>query len=185
MTLATHFIINSTEPDPKNIFDFVNEALLKAGGAAQWEHQLAGSSFDRYPINNRYANEPGQGLNAMMDVEYGDPLRTYEDIYPEDYEDGDDQPRTPEGRIGIRFDTAYGYSDDAGRGCGDLHADYIKVLGQYCESKGWEYHWQNEFTGEWFADWREATQLGTGRREALEWLTETVIPALFSESEWK
>jgi hypothetical protein len=49
--------------------------------------------------------------------------------------------------MSVDFDTAYGYRDARGWGCGDLHAAMVSQLGAWLTSKGVRWEWRNEFTG--------------------------------------
>ena len=48
--------------------------------------------------------------------------------------------------VQIMIDTAYGYQDDQGRDCRQLHMDIITEI--YNRGFKWS-EWQDEFTGEW------------------------------------
>jgi hypothetical protein len=69
-------------------------------------------------------NLPGQGLDAWVIVYHrqGEPVE-------------------------VSIDTGYGYRGPDG-GCRDLHARVVAELGQWLDSKGIAWSWQNEFTGE-------------------------------------
>jgi hypothetical protein len=52
--------------------------------------------------------------------------------------------------IEVTFDTSYVYRGDDGESCSDLHARLITALGQWLDSKGLPWKWQNEYSCEWF-----------------------------------
>lgn len=173
MTLNTSFIID----EPTNALDVFDLArsIIGANETHTWRH-LPEPVY--YRLNPVFCNDAGQGLPALLYVEYGadGPLLGYH------YDEDDNEtigPHDPAGFIEVSFDTAYGYKDELGRGCGALHAMYVGVIGRWCESNGWKYHWQNEFTGEWFDDWRKAAdELGRDGDAAEEWFTNAVAPIL-------
>lgn len=49
----------------------------------------------------------------------------------------------------IRFDTPYGYRDEEGRDCDQLHALIINRLLDHAEARGWSIEWQDEYHGTW------------------------------------
>jgi len=143
MTLATRFVIDHPAP-AREVFDFARE-MIGATDAHTFRHETQPERWARDP---RYQMDLGQGLPALMRVEYGadGPLHRYEE---------DD---APDAVLEIVLDTAYGYRDDQGRRCHQLHADYVAELGRWCERRGWDYAWQDEFSGDWFTDWRQAAE---------------------------
>lgn len=120
---------------------------------------------------------PGQGLPAWVMVEYrpGRPLRTEDEAVRERRREHDRDHAggyctvCPEGDGGhapddtaladhfgghlrrcylrIDMDTAYGYRDDAGRGCGDLHADIIRRLAPWLADRDVRFEWKHESSG--------------------------------------
>ncbi len=148
MTLTTNFIISDPYALPKEVFDYCQEIVGTVN--PQWKHEQPDQEHNWFK-NSRFRNLPFQGFSAILDVEYGadGPLNKYEDS------------NEPDGFIKISFDTAYGYRGHNGEGCDQLHASYIRKLGKWCEEKGWKYAWQNEYTGEWFNDWKLADNLST------------------------
>lgn len=78
----------------------------------------------------------------------------------------------------VSFDTSYGYSDERGYGCGDLHAEYIARLGQWLDAMGIRWCWENEFTGEIHTGYEQLTGLASGAFEASAWFRTTVLPAI-------
>lgn len=185
MTLDTHFIILDVV-DPFEVFTFTRNVV--GGGAelstAQWELRPPHSSevVRNYPLNHEIAMKPGQGFDAWIILHHREGEVLHYDHYEEDEETGEfrewlgDHPRGA--RVEISLDTTYGYRDGQGRGCGDLHADYVRALGQWCEERGWSYSWQNEFTGEWHDDWRVAAkELGASGRDMESWFYGSVVPA--------
>lgn len=179
MTLATSFVIQ--EPtDPFEVFTYGRE-LIEAQGA-KWTHDRPGSwSFQ---LNNQYRNHAGQGYCALLDVEYGPeggPL--LDEVYlTEDWDVQEIGHHDPFGFVEVGFDTAYSYRGPGGLSCGELHAGLVAHLGRWCEGRGLRYTWMNEFTGEWFSDWRVAAdELGQASNAARRWFMGTVLPAIEAE----
>jgi hypothetical protein len=83
--------------------------------------------------------------------------------------------------LAVSFDTAYGYSDERGYGCGDLHAEYVAKLGQWLDGKGIRWAWENEFTGEIHTGYERLIELSSGGFEASAWFRTTVLPAIAAE----
>lgn len=54
------------------------------------------------------------------------------------------------GAIEVTFDTPYGYGNERGENCRQLHARLIVQLGKWLDERALPWKWQNEFTGEWF-----------------------------------
>ena len=148
MTLNTKFIISDPWAKPREIFDYCQEIIGTVN--PQWEHKRQPKY--EWDINPEFHNYLGQGFSAALSVKYGadGPLLCWDSEKKEaiNYE--------PRGYIEVSFDTAYGYHGTDGKNCNQLHANYIKQLGKWCEENNWEYHWQNEYTGEWFNDWQLA-----------------------------
>jgi hypothetical protein len=130
-------------------------------------------------------------------VEYrpsGEPLRTEEDFRqhdeycnipenPEFYNPDEEQCNAEHNYrrpcyVKVNFDTGYGYSDEFGRGCGDLHAAYIRKLGAYLDAQGIPFLWENEFRGEFHRGYEELRHLGSAGEEANTWLQNVVLPAI-------
>ncbi len=138
-----------------------------------------GIKFEDKPGN--IWNVPGQGLCALLDIYHGDgePLR--EPGEHAKYCDGEaDDCFTPCGTpcwVEVSFDTAYGYRDGE-EGCGDLHARLVAELGQWLDSKGIAWQWQNEFTSEIHSGYERLIDLCSGGFEASAWFRTTVAPAI-------
>ncbi|WP_328920683.1 hypothetical protein OG911_28180 [Streptomyces sp. NBC_00208] len=83
----------------------------------------------------------------------------------------------------VSFDTAYGYSDERGYGCGDLHAEYVAKLGQWLDERGVRWEWMNEFTGEVHTGYSKLVELASGAFEASAWFWTSVLPAIEAEAQ--
>lgn len=180
MTLDTRFVINAPT-DPREVFDFCN-SLIGATEATQWSHDEAGKW--KWQHNHAYRNHAGQGLCALMDVEYGvNGGKLREDKYDDEgIEITGVGEHEPEGYVEVSFDTAYGYRGPGGLTCGELHAGLVAHLGRWCEERAYPHSWQNEFSGEWFQDWRVAAdELGKSSEAARKWFMGTVLPAIEAE----
>lgn len=141
---------------------------------------------------------PMQGLPAWLMLHYrqGMPYRTEaeavahdEDIcnlpgvswYDEESGSCDGSGHTPASWLEISFDTAYSYSDEQGRGCGDLHASLVAQLGQWLAERNVRWLWQNEFTGEVHSGAERLIDLCSGGFEASAWFRTTVLSAIERE----
>jgi hypothetical protein len=144
-----------------------------------------------------YWNRPGQGLCALLDVQYRPdaPLRSEADAaahdedcnlpgtewYDEEAGPCDGSWHYPACWLEISFDTAYSYKDEQGRGCGDLHASLLADLGRWLDERGVRWAWKNEFTGEVHTGYEQLIELCTGGFEASAWFRTTVAPAIQRE----
>jgi hypothetical protein len=126
------------------------------------------------------SNEPMQDLDAWLIIHYGDPLRDGTcPRMPHEPDDDDDcwDHHKPACYAEVSIDTAYGYHGPDG-GCGDLHARIVAELGQWLDSKGIAWSWQNEFTGEVHERYAGLTDLGGGGAEASAWFRNIAAPAI-------
>lgn len=140
-------------------------------------------------------NTPGQGLPALLDINYrpGCPLRTQEqaDAHDEDCNIPKNSGYVPEWGpcdgshmyrracwLEVSFDTAYGYRDENGYGCGDLHARLVAELGRWLDERGVRWEWQNEFTGEVHTGYDRLVDLASSGFEASAWFRTSVLPAI-------
>jgi hypothetical protein len=98
-----------------------------------------------------YASTLGQGLPAILTVNYATdgplvwPPMEYRE--PED----DDLGPMPQHAVSVDFDTAYGYKDAVGGGCADLHAFLLAEVGRYLDdlAKPPRWVWHHEERGTW------------------------------------
>jgi hypothetical protein len=144
------------------------------------------------------SNNPGQGLPAWLMLYHGDgaPLHTAEQAAAHDGDcnvPGADYYEPTEALcdgthayrracwLTVSFDTAYGYSDDRGYGCGDLHAEYVARLGQWLDSIGVRWEWMNEFTSEVHSGYDRLSDLGRGGASAADWFRSAVLPAIAAD----
>lgn len=129
-------------------------------------------------------NQLGQDLPAILDVSYrpGAPLRAEDEGHGEDCEeDCSGQYHDRACWVDVDFDTAYGYRDSEGRGCGDLHALLVAELGRWLDERGVRWEWRNEFTGEVHGGedrYERLIELCSGGSEATAWYRTTVLPAI-------
>lgn len=183
MTLDTRIYVLD-QVDARELFAYCRQLL----GATD-QHKT-------YDHPGRIGNELGQGLPALLGIDYGleAPLRTPEQAAEHDEDlcnlPGVDWYSEEEGPCDgvhrwrracwaeISFDTAYGYRDDRGYGCGDLHAEYVAKVGQWLDAKGIRWEWQNEFTGEIHTGYDRLTNLGRRGADAADWFRTTVLPAI-------
>jgi hypothetical protein len=164
MTLTTRMRI--IEPHPvKPIWDELRRLVggehasftERRRGDYMWEPTKKSPSPPRFE-NNRYANEPAQGLPAWIDMEWGadgllDDGPGY--CFREDCPDSDcldpshrEPDDTPKASIELSFDTTYGYKH-CGASCSDLHAYLIFEMGKWLTERNLTWWWYDEFKGEW------------------------------------
>lgn len=151
MTLQTQIRVLDVIP-AEPLFRFGQELVSLDGGKRPEDqscsHTLAGERTSEWSewraVNNSWRNELGQGLLGILSVSYGNDGPLVDD---EEIDVGVPNPAFLE----ISFDTGYGYKNERGGGCGDLHAYFITRLAEYFEGLGVKrWAWRNEFTGEWF-----------------------------------
>lgn len=131
-------------------------------------------------------NELGQGLPAILDIDYrpGGPLRTAEDAakHDEDCEpDCDGKYHSRACWADLDLDTAYGYRDSRGWGCGDLHARLVAEIGKWLDERNVRWEWKNEFTGDVHGGddrYERLIELVSGGFEASAWFRSSVLPAI-------
>lgn len=129
-------------------------------------------------------NAPGQGLCALLDVYYrpGSPLRATDNGCEWYCDPGcdDDEHDNPACWLEVSFDTAYGYRDEQGRGCGDLHASLIAQLGQWLDDSGVRWSWMNDSHCETWTGYDHLVDLCEAGAAASNWFRTTVMPAINS-----
>lgn len=181
MTLNTEVYLHE-DIDPHEVFSYCR-GLLGADRKHVYDDEAGIHDKTARTVSNR----PDQGLPAwlMLHYRHGGPLRANEDACTEDCEPEDDYHYHPvDCWIEVEFDTAYGYKDEQGRGCGDLHACYVAQFGQWLDERGIPWSWKNEFTGEVFAGedrYRALTELTGQAADATAWFMNTVAPAIGME----
>jgi len=132
----------------------------------------------------KIANLPEQGLCAVLEVFYrpGGPLRAV-DGGCEWYCD----PGCNDGRCAdapnrlacwaeVHFQTWYGYRDEQGRNCGDLHAELVARLGGWLDRQGIRWAWENEASGEVHTGYEQLVELCADGFQASAWFRETILP---------
>ena len=201
MTLDTRiFVLDKV--DHREVFGFCRDLL----GATD-EHSFTdeqdktwrkGDAFVEPENPWTIANDPGQGLPAWLMLYYRPdaPLRTPEqaaahdtdcnlperDNYVAEWGPCDGTHHRRACWLTVSFDTAYGYKDDRGYGCGDLHAEYVSRLGQWLDAKGVRWEWENEFTGEVHTGYSRLIELASGGFEASAWFRTSVLPIIAAEA---
>lgn len=203
MTLDTRVYVLGNV-DPHETFSFCR-TLLGAGERhtfrdTQDKTWRAGESFVEPGNPCTVSNDPDQGLPAWLMLYYrpGAPLRTPEQAAEHDEDicnlperDWYDAAAGPcDGThafsracwLTVSFDTPYGYSDDRGYGCGDLHAEYVARLGRWLDERGVRWEWMNEFTGEIHTGYSRLIELASGGFEASAWFRTSVLPIIAAEA---
>lgn len=203
MTLDTRFFVLD-QVGPQETFRFCRD-LLGATDRHVW-YDRQDSTWRKGEASVEpgnpwtVGNELGQGLPALLDISYRPdaPLRTAEQAAEHDedicnlpgvawYDEASgpcDGVRTWRRAcwLEVSFDTAYGYRDDRGYGCGDLHAEYVAKLGQWLDAKGVRWEWENEFTGEIHTGYSRLIDLASGGFEASAWFRTAVRPFIEAEA---
>lgn len=187
MTLSTNvYVLDKT--DVREVFRFCQGMLSQYDEQMRTPEQQVWSDEERAwgrPGARSIANRLGQGLPAILDISYrpDGPLREAQTECDQDC-DPDECSGMNHARfcwLDIDFDTAYGYRDAVGRGCGDLHAALVAELGQWLDAKGVRWEWHNEFTGEVHGGddrYERLIDLCSGGFEATAWLRTSVLPAI-------
>lgn len=211
MTLSTNVYVLD-EIDPMEVFRYCQGLLARfdderrPAEAQRWTNRQDMTfnlgEWTTEPDNPwSLDNEPDQNLPAWLMMAYrpGAPLRTQADAEKHDpdccnipgatfYDESeplcDGAYHSTACWLDIDFDTAYSYKS-GGRGCGDLHAALVGLLGQWLSEKGVTWKWRNEFTGEVHDDAASLVELVTGGADASAWLNNIVKPAINAEVESK
>jgi hypothetical protein len=201
MTLDTRIFILD-QVDPHETFRFCRELLgateLNTFTDKQDSTYVKGEWAVRPTNPWTVSNDPGQGLPAWLMLYYRPdaPLRTAEQaaehdedcnlpensIYVEEWGPCDGEHHRRACWLTVSFDTAYGYRDERGYGCGDLHAEYVAKLGQWLDAKGVRWEWENEFTGEIHTGYSRLIDLASGGFEASAWFRTSVLPVIEAEA---
>lgn len=153
--------------------DWVND---RTGERSVWV-VTAGGAWSR-------DNAIGQGLPAWVMSAYrpDGPLRTPKQAAEHDeWCDDDCDPIKDHARacwMWVDFDTGYGYRDERGWGCGDLHAALVGELGDWLTAKGVRWEWRNEFTGDVHTGRDGLAELGPQGAEAGHWYATQALPAI-------
>lgn len=202
MTLDTRVYIIG-EIDAMDVFKRCNE-LLKAPESVKTTTKQTGRWNKGQEIIESTDpwitfNHPAQGLPALMDVRYrkDGPLRTAEqhaaheefcnipgnDYYHEDEGDCDGEHTSrPACWMEVSFDTAYSYRGERDEGCGELHANLLRELGNWLTASGVDWKWRNEFTGEVWDRFSHLEDLVGSGESANRWLNTDVIPAILAHT---
>lgn len=194
MTLSTNLYVLD-QVDVRALFHFAQGLLTKyddrpepqTPDRQEWRDEERHAIW-REPGARTIRNDIGQGLPAILDISYraDGPLRTAEQAAAHD-EDCD--PDCDGGHYrracwaDVDFDTAYGYSDAAGRGCGDLHALLVAEVGNWLDERGIRWEWRNEFTGDVHGGgerYARLVDLASGGFEASAWFRTSVLPAIMA-----
>lgn len=167
MTLDTTIKLKAWT-DPETLHGWVCQELLGAPGA-------------RRDVNEKSIwNAPGQGLPAWFGTDHngGDP----EEFVSSTMDAADLAMERewfgPTGYLTLSFDTSYGYRDERGRGCSELHADYVVRLAAHLAERGIGIWWRNEFTGEWHDGIEGLDQFADNGTDAQDWFRNVAAPAI-------
>lgn len=193
MTLSTDIYVLDRIAVPE-LFRFCQELLTKYDDRPDGERQAPDQQESRDGESWRgdgsrmLRNEIGQGLPAILGIHYrpDGALATAEQAASCtsgcDADEGyHHHPRAC--WANIDFDTAYGYRDTAGRGCGDLHALLVAEVGKWLDERSVRWEWRNEFIGDIHGGDERYTRLVDmvrGGFEASAWFRTSVLPAIMA-----
>jgi hypothetical protein len=208
VTLSTNIYVLD-ECTPHELFRFCQTLLTKYDEQGRtWREQHCSDeprkaffSTGLWSDEGRWSisNEIGQGLPAILDIEYRPGAMLWTPAQAAECDDDCDEGCDKDHYfracwLNIDFDTAYSYRGPNGIGCGGLHALLVAEVGNWLDARGLAWEWRNEFTGEVHGgETRYAQLLGLadGGRDAAEWFTGMVKPAIEamaaehgSEVEW-
>jgi hypothetical protein len=195
VTLSTNIYVLD-EVDVADLFRFGQELLAKyddrtppmSADDQKWRERDSWRGDGSLGISN----EIGQGLPAILDVGFrrGAPLTTAQQAATcTDDCDPDSKECGPDGYhyhphacwADIDFDTAYGYRDSRGWGCGDLHAVLVAEVGKWLDERGVRWEWRNEFNGDVHGGddrYARLIDLVSGGADASAWFRTSVLPAI-------
>jgi len=160
------------------LHDWANQDLLKA------------KDPDLDVREKSIVNAPGQGFAAWLITEHnlGRPFE-FESSLPLDSDFWNEFPdelgneraqfeAEPVGYVDLTFDTSYGFRDDHGRGCSELHAGYVVRVAAHAAELGVGIAWNNEFTGEWHDGIEGLDQFADNGKDAQDWFRNVAAPAV-------
>lgn len=195
MTLSTNVYV--LDPvDVHELFRFCQELLTQydEGRHLPPERQVMsdgpgsvyrnGGFIDDPDGRRRIANQLGQNLPAILDIDYrvGGPLREAQTECDDDCNPDECSGRYHERACyaDVDFDTAYGARFSFG-GCSELHALLVSDLGQWLDAKGIRWEWRNEYTGDVHGGDERYTALAgllDSGDKAMDWFRNCVLPAV-------
>lgn len=188
MTLSTNVYI--LDPvSPHELFRYTQSLLTQYDDQKRpFNRQACSDKPFSYgaPGTWQIANDLGQGLPGILDITYrpDGPLRTAEQsaAHDEDCDEGcSGEYHDRACWADLDLDTAYGYRDERGMGCGDLHAALVSQIGQWLDGRNIRWEWRNEFTGDVHGGsdrYERLVDLCSGGFEAAAWFQSTVLPAI-------
>ncbi len=149
MTLHTRVMVTSPGVDPAAAFVKMRQII---GAGEQYSARTRTETEFEWQANySSHSMDLGQGLPALMWVDFAKPGRTLGGEGHEDYceSDCDGSYHDPEGYIEIHYDTTYGYRADNGASCSDLHAWITQEIGTWLDMQGATWEWYDESGDGW------------------------------------
>jgi len=184
MTLSTDIYIHGTGVTQREVYEKVNNLL---GIPAEREVIDGPNEWDWQSGDHRLCNRIGQGFPAIVDTYANADGSEIVPAHDEECDGGFDthpceSPRhtVPPYHVHVDLDTAYGYRDERGWGCAELHGWVIAALIDWLAESGGTLHWVDEYAGTLHegTDHLEAF-LGNGA-EANQWFETKVLPAILA-----
>lgn len=209
MTLDTRIAVRAANVSAHEIFMYCRTLLSTPDGTPYCTEADNHTGEPRNPGEKELWHRPGLGLDAWLMLYYGAdgslPCHVHDDfcdaeVGPAKWDTrpvpqmvtqemvdehaewvASDPTENGWATVEISIDTAYGFKGDNGESCSDRHARFIHELGLWLDTRGCEWMWKNEYTGEWFTG-RDGLD-AFGRYHASEggpgeWFAGVVIPAI-------
>jgi hypothetical protein len=161
MTLSTYLAATVTE-DVARVAEELYQVNREMLGTPDAVEPIRGPEEYDGPGVRRIDHRPGIGLPAWLLMNYraeGSKAIPFTPDSDWEYEGDEleeerryherDPWRNGTASIQVNWDTAYSYRGPHGESCSDLHALYIEHVGRWLDERGIDWHWKNEYTGEW------------------------------------
>jgi hypothetical protein len=175
MTLHTRMMVTTPGIDPVEVFDEMRR-LLNIPDDAEWWNSPDPNSDNKYrqTMTPGIHMEAAQGYSAWLWVDHWDGELSAEHEHDKYCYAWDDDGNVttelecgahvnPRGYVEVNFDTAYGFTEANGAGCGDLHAYLVAELGTWLDARDAGWAWYDE-SGD---GWRSAETFRAGDRGTL------------------
>jgi hypothetical protein len=182
MTLSTYVYIHD-ETDHAEVFRYCQGLLTDYDDEGRTpDDQRSETSKNTYNDAWSMDNACGQGLPAWLLTSYkpGEPVRATSGHDEDCDEDCSGSWHEPAYWTRINLDTAYSYRSRE-LNCGELHAQIVARLGAWLDSRGVDWSWRNEYTGDVHSGpdrIERLADLAGASDDATEWVRTSVLPAI-------